>query len=765
MSTTSVAVSYRPVKIGFLIEDGSHEQFIKCCKINTLLWGGIYNPIIPVIKSNNGLVDRLINDFSVDVLLSFSESPEISAVVKGYPHLKNPHHISESIFYEDWRTKKKIPAYIDVVHLIDYYWNKDFKHTKEENSNCIYATWDAEDALNSFFTVMFGAYPDDVALKTDYVKAFKNGLNAKTVKIINDLDGNLLNKVTPIYFTRERLGNPFHSSGLYLGDSGKLSDLVLFWNLRACGIHLMFLPINAVERVKGYATTFIRMLDGEPSRHPNFEDWIITYYSEDNKQESQRILNSFSLKKNFSWSRVGKNNWHVMSNIAHFDYKSILSIVENKYGRLAVTVPLSDKPFSAEKLYMQSYVISFNPRVEFEYAGFTLRPPHFSDLNEFYGQKIAMHPWSIRVENEGVGLIENMDRESVSLFPIKIEDMIIKVFERAGIKAKVSCPGRIASLIIKRMGGIEDCRVFKIRGVRKLLKECSSITWGAAGRIILGEQFDKFKDLYIEERKSRKLSPNDVIQFLIKKKILVPIPTNYYRLCSIFAQKKEFACDNCGYRSKVSVLTFQSDWKCPFCNHEHYLPLYIRRVLSQDKGKWLLMRGGLFAKENNQEGSLPVILTLLQLKRLLDSGGSFDWITSLELNFDQVKCEVDFVAMHSEFFSGRQELQITIGECKAGYDEIDDKNVQNFLMVKDKLEQSGIKCYLSFSKTKDNFLPSEIKRFKYLASQRKIPILLTNLELEPYEPYWEHPKEKTLPHKYVHTFREIADNSKHVYLE
>jgi len=52
MPTTSVAISYRPVKIGFLIEEGSFKQFIGCCKINTLLWGGIYNPIIPVGKNN-----------------------------------------------------------------------------------------------------------------------------------------------------------------------------------------------------------------------------------------------------------------------------------------------------------------------------------------------------------------------------------------------------------------------------------------------------------------------------------------------------------------------------------------------------------------------------------------------------------------------------------------------------------------------------------------------------------------------------------------
>jgi hypothetical protein len=85
--------------------------------------------------------------------------------------------------------------------------------------------------------------------------------------------------------------------------------------------------------------------------------------------------------------------------------------------------------------------------------------------------------------------------------------------------------------------------------------------------------------------------------------------------------------------------------------------------------------------------------------------------------------------------------------------------------VRKKLEESGITCYLVFSKTTDSFLPAEIERFKKLVKEQEIvPILFTNSELEPYMPYWDHPKEKQLPCKHPMSFQELSFNSQAIYL-
>jgi len=54
MSTINLSVKYRPIKIGFLVEYGDIDALVRTAGMNNLLWGGIYNPIIPVSKDQTG---------------------------------------------------------------------------------------------------------------------------------------------------------------------------------------------------------------------------------------------------------------------------------------------------------------------------------------------------------------------------------------------------------------------------------------------------------------------------------------------------------------------------------------------------------------------------------------------------------------------------------------------------------------------------------------------------------------------------------------
>ena len=110
--------------------------------------------------------------------------------------------------------------------------------------------------------------------------------------------------------------------------------------------------------------------------------------------------------------------------------------------------------------------------------------------------------------------------------------MIERIFNLAGIKADISQAGLLAKQIIKRMredSPLEACRVFKITGVRKLIssiKASESIEWNHAIKTIGENNFNKFKKLYIESRKTPELTPANVFNFLLKKKIFIPTLIN-----------------------------------------------------------------------------------------------------------------------------------------------------------------------------------------------------------------------------------------------
>jgi hypothetical protein len=316
------------------------------------------------------------------------------------------------------------------------------------------------------------------------------------------------------------------------------------------------------------------------------------------------------------------------------------------------------------------------------------------------------------------------------------------------------------------IGGIESCRVFKIRGVRKLLKNMGKyIGWREAENIIYQEAFDKFRKLCIEKRDKNNLHQTDVVQYLIKKRVLTPFPKLSYSLISrILLRKKAVNCLKCGCKSRISINEFQSNWKCNYCEFDHYLPLLIRKELVNDIRAWKLCKAGMFAKGNNLEGGVPVMLTIMQLNRRIH-GIDEKWITSLNIKIgNKPPCEIDFALFDIGRRYDDEQISVAIGECKEN-DEINDKDIDNLCQVKEQFERAGIKCYLVFSKTVDAFMPEEIQRFNRLVTEKNtVPILFTNNELEPYEPYWERAESDKLPYKYAHCFDEIALNSKYLYL-
>ena len=46
----SINIKLRPIKLGFLVNPNDKKALIRAIEINSMLWGGSYNPIIPAFK-------------------------------------------------------------------------------------------------------------------------------------------------------------------------------------------------------------------------------------------------------------------------------------------------------------------------------------------------------------------------------------------------------------------------------------------------------------------------------------------------------------------------------------------------------------------------------------------------------------------------------------------------------------------------------------------------------------------------------------------
>ena len=226
MSTTSLSIKYRPVRIGFLVEDDCIDDLVKVSGLNTLLWGGIYNPIIPISHPELELAEQLLDLFSVDVLIPVSKNETISTFMKEHEFLQLSRLFyprSEQIFYTGPNTEKKLVLFLDSRAIVNYHQEKEKRYTeKVDRRNCALPRWDPEDTLNTVFSLEYGFFPTEYNLQNDFEDDFLNGLHSKELTIAKNatLDAELAHRINPLSVTRELLQipyNAFSKNGVFLG--------------------------------------------------------------------------------------------------------------------------------------------------------------------------------------------------------------------------------------------------------------------------------------------------------------------------------------------------------------------------------------------------------------------------------------------------------------------------------------------------------------------------------------------------------------------
>lgn len=753
MSSLHLFVKYRPLRIGILVRDQSLPDLVEAARVNAILAGGIYNPIIPVGGSKKDFTVQLIKLFSVDNILPISLSADIKAISEQYQFLNEYHYYSKDLFISDAKSRKKC-KYFDIQNIIQYYWSQEFRH-KSDDHQSQFAIWDwaPDDPLSDLFHVSIGKFTNKHHLCRNFEKNYLSGLKAQKLKIEKGkpVPVELSTRICPLRFTARRLriaNRPYHDYGVFVGSKDQFDDLLTFWNLRASGIRLEFLPVESPNRVRNYISHYLNQLDKIPNESPNIDDWITVYYNSQKDEDLKELLKQFKTKKGYGFHPCSMFSWNglnIKPASVFYESKNILGEVEKPYGNYRVVFQLPENSLiKNETQYYppQLLAVTVSPHTEYEYPHHTLKPPRIFELGEFYSRKLHFKPFETRVESEGVGVTVSTFDTTVNLNPISYQKLVERIFETVGIKSKLSVPGLLTKKIVDRVGDLDGGRVFKITGVRHLLQNLKAndcVRRRQATQTILNKgQFKKFDKLYIEPRETPTLTPDSVFNFLLKN--------------DFFRAGLELICDDCRLKNWLSLKTVDDDWHCSYCGFKNRTSLHLKH-----RGDWKFRKSGLFAKDNDQEGAIPVIVTLIQFLRVLDVG-SFVYTPSLSLRLDRLDCEIDFCVLS---YLRDERIEIGIAECKSIGGEIDDKDIDNLMRVREKIKVLDVDCYIILSKTADTFSSDELRRFKSLF-KKDIPfILMDNKVLEPYDPYWEI---EDIPHQYAHSMEEMYHNSLKIYL-
>jgi len=618
--------------------------------------------------------------------------------------------------------------------------------------------WSESDPLAPLFSVLLGRYPEVAEVTIDYPRGIRAVLEMSDNAIVEDvaLSPEFSGSITPLAFTgfglsQKRQRSGWLSPGVILGSAGDFDDLLLFWNLRAAGASTCLYDVTRADRLKPFVQAFltaVRESSGEEPNRINFwsrvADWPAMQWSPDFDVTGLRPClcqgNGDAIWNGGIRPRKPQfTMWH---------RDVVPSYTENEDGA-AASFALPDRPFEDDDPYVlgQNFVVTVDAK---QYGlspdEVTFTTPFIPRLNEFYGRNFAVEYDKARAEPGSlelgaIGIINSIRSQRLEIRGIRVYQWMQAFFALFGVTVERSEPGLRCSRLIRQMGGIHGCRVLKVRGARELIRAYGpdqSFTRSAAEKRIGNfdeaakqMRFAEFERLYIQPRDGRMLTPGEVLQYMAAR--------------GVFRIGLDFKCPNCELPSWIHLDKVKTISTCAYCGHQF-------SVISQLKDRdWRYRRSGLFGRDDNQLGSIPVTLAIQQLdatlhERLLMYSTAVEFKSATSI-IEQ--CEADFVAVVAGATPFRESpVQILFGEAKMGI-EFNTDDVRKLSKLADAVPSDLADTFIMFAKT-EAFTDGEARLAQTLNSQyRKRVILLSVDELEPYYVYER--SEKRLGHDAIAT--------------
>jgi hypothetical protein len=750
MDTVRVNICYRPLRICWAICGGDLAAFRSVIRTTYTMWGGRFNPIAIVDRPEEA--DRIVEVFRADMIVPVGTDDALDAFKKRFSHLISP-LFPDSLFLGS--KEHGFHAHLlDVQNALVELDRSPALESIKKSGFRLYA-WDDDDPLSDEFLMQFGRYPEVAETGLDYRVMVKDATEATDQHLPKDapIPQDVFEHPSLAYLSRHGLRRHYgiqsnwDYEGFYLGDITNLDDLVSFWNLRAADTTLFFLDRNHLARYEQVLPAWNKLTKQRLSARRFEHHRNVAVWARRDAMPTDHATHAAELKQLFgeeplticgldvpSW-----NGLNVQAPMMIFGETAQLGVLITDSAKPRLSFALGEKPFSGHTFFHTQHLVASLSFIGGLYGDdlHTLIPPYIPELNEFYARSMHFNYSHFRIEPERIGLVIDAADSDAFVYALPVVELFERIFKLAGYAAKPSAAGLITRQIISQLDGLRGGAVFKIPGVRRLLKTfgpTDAFTAGAAYQLIGGKDPDvagtSFKDfeddLYIEQREiGTKLKVPDVFRYLVDK--------------GLFRMGSELTCPHCRMSSWTALDNLKQRVTCEMCGREFDAT---RQLMTSETH---YRRSGVLGAERNAQGAVPVALTLQQLEVNLGHGfHDHAYTTSLDLvpidNTELPTCEVDFVWLVNGRYPGP--TVIILGESKdrgrkrgsqAG--TIDARDIGNLKAVGEALPSNRFETFFLFAKL-SAFTQEEIDAARTLNDQwRRRAILLTARELEPWHIY------------------------------
>lgn len=519
MAQISGSVRLRPTRIALLARPTEQHRaaIVRFFRLCTCLWGGRYNPVIPISKTvpsawrrhlprsmtGHGLANAYIKFFEPDMFVEAEDglAAEIG-LVSGTPLERRVINLAEFVKTTEARGSD-VAFGLNAFDLYAHRYKRELQFVPR-HKNRRFALVEKGHSRRAFFEAVVGVFPDDDSLefiRRGYTDAFEP-------EVLKPTASSFLKMLQQKYETPFRVNlysidaeyRDGWDSTIFVFDSSRTTDLIDYWNVQ---LFKRVVPIDVAwvgecsDYLRDHITRTHRPLPG--NHHGVMIHTTLEFgRSLDEKatasvrglligtSESTRVPPQSCVLKRW-YDQIWSTDWRgggVQPRLAKLTAGEEEFEANVSPGQLSVQVKSLWPSFAPRYSFTRNAARWANVISLRDYGGESgcaiLYPPN-SDAPEFPRLRLG-HPAII--SREGIVLPQQRTRGREFLQLQTQNDAFIEWFKSHKIKAAPSDPGRNTDEVIRAVGGLRSCSLFADDLTLRLLeKMAKSIHETKAGTI------------------------------------------------------------------------------------------------------------------------------------------------------------------------------------------------------------------------------------------------------------------------------------------
>lgn len=772
-------------------------------RLCTCLWGGIFNPIIPVSRSlpkawsrrpygrpsGTTLSEGYLRFFEPDVIVE--ASPGLAnklAIDSDSPGSFRDRVVSLTEFVRREEGRRADFAFgVNVHDLYTKLYSTEFRFVPKHERRPVFFEKSSRD--DAFIEAVFGMFPREGALEyieQGYLRAFDpihfRATPQAWLRIINEA------METPFVFGSEHLTRAPHGwdePSFFVLDPASTPDLIDFWNLRQFRRQVLPIHVGWIDDVKDYLQERIERNFRPLPRNP-YGVMIRTTVEfsqsipEDRAKEITRKYLSTTPKDSYSVKYWYNSIWtqHHDDMVFHpkramISAKSVDHDHTLEGEGLSVRIPTIAPEFVEETAHRASWANVLTLREYGSKRNIALTFP--SNTKNPHFPRLRSGDLTI-VSREGIVLHKSVDIGYDIVRLMYGRDALIGWFEENKVSSVHSEPGRIAEQIISSIGGLWNARLFADKETLHLLDKMAKSV-----RVRSDQSGSQTEEEYAD-RTAQVQEWSKILRRRKREKKHRNIDLDSFVDAGVIRLGLVAQCNSCGKRNWYSLEDIKYEVDCDRCLQKFRFPQGPPRF---DESLWRYRVVGPFTAPNFAEGGYGTALTLRAFSHLLGMGEHvLTYTTGLNIEVGDSSLEVDFAFWYQrQGVSGlneSEEPELVLGEAKSfAVEGFQAREIR-------RLRRIGVQfpgAYLVVATLKDGLSKGEKERVRDLAlwgrqplqgGQLRAPVIvLTGTELFAdwsIEHTWEdaggrHAEIAKSYQRGLDNLRRLADCTQQIYLE